>query len=57
MLVVYKNDTEAIVCEKKNEAQMKREFFGKGMGREIEEYDRDEIKEVAVMISPRIHMS
>lgn len=42
MIIVYEGSDEVIVCEKKSEKAIVKAFFKNG-GRNIEEYDRQEV--------------
>jgi hypothetical protein len=42
MLVVYEGADEVIVCEKKLEKKIIKDFFSEG-GRDLEEYERREV--------------
>jgi hypothetical protein len=51
MLIVYTSASEVIVTTRKNEKSTIKEWFGAGLGRDIEDYDREEIDEAAVSVS------
>jgi hypothetical protein len=53
MFIVYTSDSEVIVTAKANEKKAIKEWFTEG-GRDIEEYDREEVKEDAVAVSSRM---
>jgi hypothetical protein len=53
-LVVYENDGEVLICAKKDEQDLLREYFKLG-GRDVDEYDRSVFSDV-VQISPRMHV-
>lgn len=50
MLVKYSGDDEVIVCARKNEKKMLKEYFEEG-GRDIDDYDREECEVVNVSSS------
>ena len=47
MLVQYSNNDEVIVCAKKNEKKMLKQYFEEG-GRDVVDYDREECEVVNV---------
>jgi len=53
MFIVYTSDDEVIVTTKDNDKNTIKEYFDEG-GRNIDDYDRDEIKDGAVAISPKM---
>jgi len=55
MLIVYTSDTEVIVTTKEQEAGAIREWFTEG-DRDIEAYDREEIFDFAVAVTPTLRV-
>lgn len=53
MYIVYSNGCEVIVCTVANEKKTVQAFFTEG-GRDLEEYDRKEVNDMAVSIVPRL---
>ena len=53
MLVVYESNGEAIVCTKETEEEAVRLYFKEG-GRNLEGYDRHEIKEGMLEVTSRV---
>jgi len=41
-MIVFESEEEIIICEKKNEKKIKKEFFDKTTGRDIDDYDQYE---------------
>jgi len=54
MLIVYWNDSEVIVTTKKNEKRTVKEWFAKNTGRDIEDFDREEMADGSVCVSTRM---
>jgi hypothetical protein len=57
MFIVYRDDSEVIVTTRKREKRMLKEFFGPGMGRDLNNYDREEITNDAVWIGSSFRVS
>ncbi len=53
MLISYRSCDEVIVCKKKDEKDALVTYFGPGLGRDLEDYDRTEHADTAVMVSTR----
>lgn len=49
MFIVYSNESEVIVTTKKNEKRTIKDYFTEA-GRDLDEYDREEIKADAVSV-------
>jgi hypothetical protein len=55
MLIVYSAEYEVIVTTKENEKQTIKDYFTEG-GRDLDSYDREEIKAGAVSIDARVKL-
>ena len=55
MLVVYVSDDEVIITNSADEVETVRLYFTEG-GRNLDEYDREEIKDRAAAVSNRLRI-
>lgn len=54
MLITFTSRDEVIVTTLTNESLMLEEYFGPGIGRDIDDYDREESTECAVQVLARV---
>ena len=55
MLVVYTGNGEVLITEETSETRMLAEFFHRRTGRDIEDYDREEMKGIEVSSNISVH--
>lgn len=55
--VVYEGSDETLVALLKDEEKLRRRWFKKEMGRNLDEYDRYEVSEDAVQLDVSVHLS
>lgn len=54
-MIVYQSDDETLITTTVREKEFLDEWFGPGIGRDVEEFDRTETADVAVLVS--VHVS
>jgi len=52
-IITYSCDTEILICAKATEKRLLKEYFSKGCGRSLDEYERSETAQI-VEIKPRL---
>lgn len=55
-MITYSNGSEVLVCDKKDEKKLLKEYFGKG-GRDTDEYDREESQVVEIRAVRKVNVS
>lgn len=54
MFVTFTSRDEVLVTTLTKESLMLKEYFGPGIGRDVDDYDREESEECAVQVQARV---